>query len=308
MAFLEYLPAYELSRKPRILAAFDTDFLRNLEVFRRSIPSDNAWTLLLQTGWSVQEPQFAAELKNGLAEAHRLFPETRIIVLVNEKEALSILGDAAECVWCHQNAFLDPARYPLAGKERSFDAIYVARITPFKRHALAAMVPNLYLIGSYSQREKAYFQEVMQTVPHAEWVEKVNSWRIGRQMGRACCGLALSAVEGAMFVCGEYSLCGLPVVSTSNIGGRDAMLPEFAVFHASDTPESVAAGVEHWKANPVPPQEIREEFLRLAAIHRTCLEELLASIAGRRLALPHKLGIRCRLWPHQKLLHGIRKK
>ena len=33
MSFWEYLPAYELSRKPRIIAAFDTDFLRNLEAF-----------------------------------------------------------------------------------------------------------------------------------------------------------------------------------------------------------------------------------------------------------------------------------
>ncbi len=308
MPFFNYLPAYELNRSPRILAAFDTDFLRNLEAFRRSLPQGRAFTLLLQTGWSVLVPKFADELKAGMAEAHRLFPEARIIFLVNEKEAIPVLKDSAECVWCHQNAFLDPRRYPLAKEGRLFDAIYVARITPFKRHALAAQVPTLPVVGACSNRERDYFQEIMRTVPHARWDEKVSSWLIGRRMAQATCGLALSSVEGAMFVCAEYSLCGIPVVNTANIGGRDLMLPEFSAFRADDTPESVAEGVEHWKATPVPPQEIREAFLRMAAEHRACLDDLLASIAGKRVKVPHKLGIRCRLLPHQKLLHGVRRR
>ena len=307
MPFFSYLPAYELSRSPRIFAAFDTDFLRNLDAFRRSLPRGKPFTMLLQTGWSVLVPKFAEELKAGMAEAHLLFPEARIIFLVNEKDAVPVLKDSAECVWCHQNAFLDPRRYPLAKGARRFDAIYVARITPFKRHALAVKVPNLHLVGSHSQRETAYFQEIMRTVPYARWDKNVFPWLVGRRMAMASCGLALSSIEGAMFACGEYSLCGLPVVNTKNIGGRDLMLPEFAVFHAEDTPESVAEGVEHWKANPVPPQEIREAFLRMAAEHRAVLRDLLASIAGRRVKVLHKLGVRCRLMPHQKLFHCVRR-
>ena len=307
MSFLNYLPAYQLNRSPRIIAAFDTDFLRNLNAFRASLKRGERFSMLLQTGWSVLVPEFAEELKSRMAEARQMFPEARFVFLVNEQEAIPILKDSAECVWCHQNAFLDPRRYPLAEGRRQFDAIYVARITPFKRHALAAKVPNLYLVGSHSQREAEYFRETMRTVPHARWDEKVNSRLIGRHMAKASCGLALSSTEGAMFVCGEYSLCGLPVVSTKNIGGRDLMLPEFSAFRADDTPESVAEGVEHWKANPEAPQEIREAFLKLAREHRACLEDLLASIAGRRVEVPHKLGVRCRLLLHQKLLHGVRR-
>jgi len=192
MAFFNYLPAYELNRSPRIIAAFDTDFLRNLDAFRRSLPQGKPFTMLLQTGWSVLVPKFAEELKTGMARAHDLFPEARIVFLVNEKEAIPILKDSAECVWCHQNAFLDPDRYPLASGKRQFDAIYVARITPFKRHALAAKAPNLHLVGAHSQREEDYFQEIMRTVPYARWDEKVNSRLIGRRMANASCGLALS--------------------------------------------------------------------------------------------------------------------
>ena len=308
MAFLNYLPAYQLNRSPRIIAAFDTDFLRNLSAFKASLRQGERFTMLLQTGWSVLVPEFAEELKSRMAEAHQMFPEARFVFLVNEQEAIPILKDSAECIWCHQNAFLDPRRYPLATGRRLFDAIYVARITPFKRHALASKVGNLYLVGSHSSREEDYFQEIMRTVPYARWDEKVSSWLIGRAMAKASCGLALSSIEGSMFVCGEYSLCGLPVVNTANIGGRDLMLPEFSAFRADDTPESVAEGVEHWKTHPVPPQEIREAFLRMAQEHRACLEDLVATIAGKRVKLPHKLGIRCRLLPHQKLLHGIRRR
>jgi glycosyltransferase involved in cell wall biosynthesis len=305
MPFFNYLPAYELCRSPRIIAAFDTDFLRNLDAFRRSLRQGEKFTILLQTGWSLLVPYFADELKARTAEARRMFPEARIVFLVNEKEAVPVLKGTAECVWCHQNAFLDPRRYPLAAEVRQFDAIYVARITPFKRHALAAKVPNLNLIGACSSHEADYCREILRTVPCARFDEKVNCWLVGRHMARASCGLALSSAEGAMFACGEYSLCGLPVVNTKNIGGRDLMLPDFAAYRAEDTPESVAEGVEHWKANPVPPQEIREAFLRMAAEHREVLHDLLASIAGRRVRVPHKLGIRCRLLPYQKLLHGI---
>ena len=308
MPFPDYLPAYELNRSPRIIVAFDTDFLRNLDAFGCSLPKGERFTMLLRTGWSVRVPEFADELKAGMAKARRMFPEAHMIFLANEREAIPILKDSAECILCHQNAFLDPRRYPLATGKRAFDAIYVARITPFKRHALAAKVRNLHLVGSHSVREEDYFRETMRTVPHARWDEKVNSWLIGRHVANASCGLALSSVEGAMFVCGEYSLCGIPVVNTRNIGGRDLMLPEFSAFCAEDTPESVAEGVEHWKANPVPPQEIRGAFLRMAAEHRARLDDLVASIAGRRVEIPHKFGIRCRLFFFQKLLHGIRRR
>lgn len=57
--------------------------------------------------------------------------------------------------------------------------------------------------------------------------------------------------------------------------------------------------------NPVDSLSERDAFLRMARPHREVLANLLASIAGRRVPLPHKLGVRCSLPLLPKLRHGI---
>ena len=308
MSFFEYLPAYELNRSPRIIAAFEMDFLRNLEAFKKSIPQNEKFTLFLQLGWSAELPEVAAELKTRLAEARNAFPECRFIILANAPGEVDILKEFVEVYLAQHNAFLDPKRYPLAKRnKRKYDALYIARITPFKRHELALKVNNLHLIGSFSEKERDYFESTIARFSHAQWSQKVPSFLIGREIGKAACGLALSAIEGAMFSCGEYSLCGVPVVTTRNMGGRDTLLPDFAVKIADDNAESTAQSVQYWVDNPIDPQEIRQAYLALAMPQKAMVQELMNSIAGRRVYLPHKLNIRCRLLPHTKLLHGIRR-
>lgn len=308
MSFLDCLPAYELNRSPRIIAAFEMDFLRNLEAFKKSIPQNEKFTLFLQLGWSAELPEVAAELKTRLAEARNAFPECRFIILANAPGEVDILKEFVEVYLAQHNAFLDPRRYPLAKRnKRKYDALYIARITPFKRHELALKVNNLHLIGSFSEKERDYFESTIARFSHAQWSQKVPSFLIGREIGKAACGLALSAIEGAMFSCGEYSLCGVPVVTTRNMGGRDTLLPDFAVKIADDNAESTAQSVQYWVDNPIDPQEIRQAYLALAMPQKAMVQELMNSIAGRRVYLPHKLNIRCRLLPHTKLLHGIRR-
>jgi glycosyltransferase involved in cell wall biosynthesis len=309
MSFFNYLPCYILNHSPKIIAAFEMDFLRNLPAFQRAIPQQEKFTMLLQLGWSAELPEVAEELKSRLAEAKNAFPEARFIILANAPGEVEIIKDFCEVYLASHNAFLEPARYPLAKTvRRKFDALYIARITPFKRHFLAEKVQNLHLIGNYSEKEKDYFTQTIARFPQARWSQKVASFFIGRKICEAACGLALSAVEGAMFSCGEYSLCGVPVVNTANMGGRDTLLPQFAVRYADDDAQSVAGNVAYWVDNPVDPAAVREEFLRLALPQKELVQDLMNSIAGKKVHLPHKLNIRCRLLPHTKLLHGVRKK
>jgi glycosyltransferase involved in cell wall biosynthesis len=309
MSFFDYLPAYVLNRAPLIVAAFEMDFLRNLPAFRRALPTGAKFTMLLQLGWSAEVPEVAAELQSRLAEAREAFPEARFIILANAPGEVAVIKECCEVCLASHNAFLAPERYPLAKrKPRTFDALYIARITPFKRHYLAEKIKSLHLIGSYSPQEEEYCTRTMARFQNAVWSRKVPSFFIGRKICDAACGLALSAIEGAMFSCGEYTLCGVPVVNTRNLGGRDTLLPDFAVRYAEDTAESVAENVEFWVNNPVEPEALREGFLRLAAPQKAEVQDIVNSIAGKKVHLPHKLNIRCRLLPHTKLLHGIRRR
>ena len=309
MGFFEYLPAYELNHSPRIIVAFEMDFLRNLAAFKTAIAQDEKFTMFLQLGWSAELPEVANELNTRLAEARNAFPEARFIILANAEKEVGIIKEFSEVYLAQHNAFLDPKRYTTAKPgARRYDALYIARITPFKRHELALKVNNLHLIGSFSEKERAYFEATIRQFDHAVWTQKVPSFLIGREICKASCGLALSAIEGAMFSCGEYSLCGIPVVTTHNLGGRDTLLPEFAAKFADDTPESVAEAVEYWVDNPVEPQAVRQDFIAKAVAQKAPVQELINSIAGKQVYLPHKLNIRCRLMPHIRLLHGIRKR
>ncbi len=308
MSFFDYLPAYILNHSPMIIAAFEMDFLRNISAFKKAIPQGKKFTMFLQLGWSAELPEVANELKKRIVEAKETFPEARFIILANAPGEVGVIKDFCEVYLASHNAFLDPSRYPLAKNcKRKFDALYIARITPFKRHELAEKINNLHLIGSYSEKEKEYFLQTITHFGHAEWSKKVPSFLIGRKICEASCGLALSAVEGAMFSCGEYSLCGVPVVNTRNLGGRDTLLPEFACRYADDNAESVAENVEFWVNNPVDPMEVRNGFLRLALPQKELVQDLINSIAGKKVYLPHKLNIRCRLLFYTKLLHGIRR-
>ncbi len=308
MNVLDCLPAYILNHSPKIIAAFEMDFLRNLSAFQKAIPQGEKFTMLLQLGWSAELPEVASELQTRLAEAKNAFPEARFIILANSAKETEIIRAFNEVYLAQHNAFLDPSRYPSAKmNKRKFDALYIARITPFKRHYLAEKINNLHLIGSYSEKEKEYFEETLKKFPDAVWSQKVPSFFIGRKICEAACGLALSAIEGAMFSCGEYSLCGVPVVNTRNLGGRDTLLPDFAVRYAEDTAESVAENVEYWVKNPIDPQDIRAAFIQAASAQKAEVQDLLNSIAGKPVRLPHKLNIRCRLLPHTKIMHGIRR-
>jgi hypothetical protein len=56
-------------------------------------------------------------------------------------------------VFCNQNALVDKRIFrPLPGVAKRFDAVYDARLTPYRRHRLAAEVPNLALLHAVEAR------------------------------------------------------------------------------------------------------------------------------------------------------------
>ena len=146
-------------------------------------------------------------------------------------------------------AFVDERIFrPLPGRQVRFDAVYDARLSPFKRHALAAEVPNLALVTYLheGQVDPDYRAAVAPIVARAHvfngdpfsgayriacWPEEVN-----QALNQCAVGLALSREEGSMFASIQYLLAGLPVVSTPSLGGRDDFYhPDYVRIVDADT-------------------------------------------------------------------------
>ena len=65
-------------------------------------------------------------------------------------------------------------------------------------------------------------------------------------------GLCLSSEEGGMYASTQYLLCGLPVVTTNNIGGRNTFFHPDYVYYAEDDSRDIAHGVEELKNRKFP--------------------------------------------------------
>ncbi len=310
-----YLPCALLSRHPYVLAAYERDFLSHLDAYEAALPREVPVTLFIQLGWQCQTDDAATRLSQDFRAARQRLPQlSRVLFLANcpeEEAALKRQGE--EAVFCHQNAFLDERRYPILPFVRKrYDALYIARITPFKRHALATTIRSLRLIGTFSDNERAYVDATLRSLPQAKVTDSYPALLIAYPINQARCGLCLSAKEGAMFVSAEYLLCGLPAVNTANIGGRDLVMPDFATAKVPDEAEAVAAAVDAFAAQAPPAADIRAATLELMRPHRETMlallhgagvsDELCARYARR---FPHKLGLRCGHSPWRNRTLGL---
>ena len=202
-----------------------------------------------------------------------------IFLCNSEKEQQLFTEQGLNAIFCHQNAFLDENRYKITHVMKKYDAIYIARITPFKRHELAAGITSLSLVGDYSEREKKYCDKIFDLLSHAEWKRKILSKNIYKVINEARVGLCLSAEEGAMFVSAEYLLCGLPIVNTPNLGGRDALFcTDYVITIQNPTAQKIASAVAALIEHKTSPNEIRDATIALMAVHRQKFIDLIQSI------------------------------
>jgi glycosyltransferase involved in cell wall biosynthesis len=97
-------------------------------------------------------------------------------------------------------------------------------------------------------------------------------------INQAKVGLCLSADEGAMYASAEYLLCGLPVVSTRSIGGRDTFFDDEYVKIVDDTPEAVSEGVREMICRNINPYYIREKTIEKMKSHRGAFIAMIQAI------------------------------
>ena len=206
------------------------------------------------------------------------FPQHEIIYLCNTHFQYESLGKYnIPRLFCNQNAFCDEKIYTLLpNKNKKFDAIYNARMADFKRHYLAQNIRSLALIDNgYREGNDECFKKTKKLLKNATWLNQINkkytflaSSEVAKFYNQAKVGLCLSKEEGAMYASMEYLLCGLPIVSTQSIGGRDIFFDEEYVKIVNDTADDVARGVQELIDLNIDSQYIRENTLKKIQTHR----------------------------------------
>ena len=273
-----YTPDWVMRSHPAALYAV----LRN---FRQQIVY-----ILLNLSWTHEQPRLINQALQWQKKHLRLFPKNRIVFLANTETECRLLEDAGATVaWVHQNAFVSPDAFqPLPESTKRFDAVYDAKINPFKRHHLAAGIESLALITARiaHQHDEAYTRRVHEMLPQAYWFNDplaadyryMRFPEINEAINQCRVGLCLSSQEGAMFASIQYLLAGLPVVSTRSLGGRDEFFHPDYVRIVEDNPEAVANGVREMRNCPVLPEEIRLRTMENIEQHKTRLFDLLVAL------------------------------
>jgi glycosyltransferase involved in cell wall biosynthesis len=254
---------------------------------------------LLGSWWDLNEPVELSRTVQNYQKFKLAYPHHEFFYMVNEESHAKLLHSfGVPATFCHQNALVDERLYHIQDRERIYDAVYNARLDPFKRHLLARELRSMGLIYyNMAGQEGVNYQEyILRELPQAVPLNMRDGkykflfpHDIRECYNQSRVGLCLSEIEGANYATMEYLLCGLPVVSTRNSGGRNHFLsPEFSRIVDPD-PSAVRRAVEELIALDIPPQLIRRKTLLNCLAHRNILQKMVQAIydfegAGRNFA------------------------
>ncbi len=254
---------------------------------------DHKIYFLLGAWWTLQDPtQLRATLYHYYEHVQRR-PNHSFAYMCNNEEDMELLKrHGVPCFFCHQNAFVDERVFYIEPETpRIYDAVYNARMDPFKRHILCRKLDKpafiYYCIDWNREENKNYFRYIMRTVPQVHlfndnYVENRFKWLHPPDMRHAynqCrTGLCLSEVEGAMYASVEYMLCGLPVVSTPSVGGRDFFFDAEFTRVVEPDPRAVRKAVRQLVEAHIPPELVRKKTLLRCMRQRDALIDVVQAI------------------------------
>lgn len=253
------------------------------------IPHNWAWFRKYHRNFQERDVFIVFSATSGLKVA-RNTEETFKALDLNKEQFIMLGNDPDEVaafskiglstVLVNNNAFLDDRIHMnvMPDAQKLYDAIYVGRRIPLKRQMLAKKVERLAIIAGNNHGpniepvpdDLAYLND--QVLNEKEVMEKINQSR---------CGLVLSEWEGACYASSEYLLCGVPVVSSPSIGGRDQWYNEYNSIICEPNEDAVKEAVEYFVANPRDPQAIRQAHVDQARVYRKTFMDMLQGIFDR---------------------------
>lgn len=250
---------------------------------------------VLTLNWSIRPKNKLEQFVKAYHFYAKKYPNLIVTVLANEPEELELLrAHHIRSELCNQNALLDERCYTIHPVEKRYRAISNSRMASYKRLELLRNVEDCALITYFLDPSDHQYEDYIlghSGNPHPacpnlicpQFDGKRWAWydtnQICKMLSASQCGVILSAEEGACFAAVEYLLCGLPVVTTPNIGGRDAMFDADYVIWADPNPDSVAKAVKKAISLSISPQEIRKKTIEKMHKERKIYCDILNSIA-----------------------------
>lgn len=231
--------------------------------------------------WSCASGWEANEIARDLVDAARALPQAKFVVVANAPtESVHLARASVPNILANELIFVDERIFvpasPSIGSEKEYEAVYIARLLPWKRHELARAVEKLLLIYDLKPAI-AEVERVKLALPRARFAnhefgggayEHLPQAMLLGLVRKSAVGLCLSACEGSMRASLEYRLCGLPVVSTRSLGGRDRYFCGPHVRIVDDDPAAVADAVRDLGSRAFDPLVVRQFVGSLIAFDR----------------------------------------
>ena len=184
---------------------------------------------------------------------------------------------------------------------KTYNAVYVARKSPSKRHHLTNDVKNLALICGNNHNNPNDYQLINYVylndnpLPLEEVCKKINQSYVG---------LMLSETEGACFSSSEYLLCGIPIISTKSFGGREFWYNDHNSIIVEPDPKKIAQAVEdtinHY--NKYDKLKIRNDHIEKQKILRNKFIKKLKELFSE-----HNVKVDARKYFEDNFYHKLRK-
>lgn len=222
MAEGKYIPYYRISNNPHVFVSIlDANITENVFLH---VKSGHAF---LFQWWTTQgrKKQYC-DLKKRLD----VFKDISFTILAcTEYDNAKFESMGYDSIFCSPNAFVDEFIFYPIKTMKKWNAIYNAQIVPYKRLELAKDVQGLGIISFINENQSfnnTYRESVLNMIGREKLINRklIDPCSVRNILVQSKCGLILSKEEGANYATMEYLLCGIPVVTTENVGGRNEFL------------------------------------------------------------------------------------
>jgi hypothetical protein len=260
------------------MSSADSDYLCLPEIMLAfpELATEQPGLHYLSPTWSFERVDLTY-LASTLARFHASFPLHRAFIQSASLVEFGLLQAAGiPSILCNGSIYEDETKFTIAqqgfeGIPQS-DALYLANFIPYKRHALCARLDQPLLIYGRNAREsidKSMAQMrlinrgavFVNHVLHNGEYQRLEPDAISRVARHARTGLCLSEVEGYMRASIQLLLCGLPLVSTPSLGGRDRYYTDDNALIVAPDADAIRDGVAALKERRLSPEIVRASAL-----------------------------------------------